>query len=82
MKLAIVAIALVLGIADAHAHERSYHAKTHKLVSQMNFGNHPEYRGMMEQMLDAIPPSAHGYVTHMIDHAPRGPGDPWDNTPP
>ena len=82
MKLAIVAIALVLGIAGAHAQERSYRAKTHKLVSQMNFGNHPEYGALVEQMLSRVPSSAHGYVTHMIDHAPRGPGDPWDTPPP
>jgi hypothetical protein len=77
MKLAIVAIALVLGIAGAHAHERDYHAKTHQLVSEMNFGNHPEVAGLMEQMLNGIPSSAHGYVSHMIDHAPRGPGYWW-----
>jgi hypothetical protein len=77
MKLALVAVAVVLGIAGAQAQERGYHAKTHKLVSQMNFGNHREYGALMEQLLNQVPSSAHGYVSHMIDHAPRGPGDPF-----
>jgi hypothetical protein len=77
MKLAIVALALVFGIAGAQAQERyhSYHSATHGLVSEMNFGGHREYAGLVEQMLNAVPSSAHGYVSHMIATAPRGPGD-------
>jgi hypothetical protein len=77
VKLALVALVAVFGTAGAQAHGRDYHAKTHRLVSQMNFGDHPEVRALMEQMLNEVPSSAHGYVSHMIDHAPRGPGDPF-----
>ena len=83
MKFAIVAIALAFGIAGAHAQERDYRATVHNLTSHLNLGDHPEVSPILEQMLDGVPSSAHGYINHMIKHAPRGPGDPfydyWSN---
>jgi len=32
---------------------------------------------LMEQLLNEVPSNAHGIVSHMIDHAPRGPGYYW-----
>jgi hypothetical protein len=74
VKFFVIVVALVFGAAGADAGERSYYATTHKLVSQMNFGAHPEYRTLMEGLLNEVTPSAQGYVSHMIRHAPRGPG--------